>query len=231
MSWKKLNAVGAIKIRYSALTLLEMLISLALGTIILFSVASFYSEQYLAQLKIQRQINLQKEAHQIVTYLQQHIEHIHFQADNRENSNFFLFLNQGKSYQLTASNCLIFFYDLNKDGCLGSGKRKCFNGEVNNTQEINKEIFGFKLSNQEILVYEESLAKCIKPQCEAILTDCKRGKWIKMTNKASYLVTQFQFSWQKADHIIKLELTLTDNADQSIYYQTTAYIYLLNAGG
>ena len=65
-------------------SLVEILISLALGSMLLLSFTYYYSNYYVVWQKQKEQFFLQKEAHQLAHYLQQHIQHLGYQGNNKE---------------------------------------------------------------------------------------------------------------------------------------------------
>ncbi len=224
---RKIN-VAPVKIK--SITLIEILLSLLLGSIILLGVSHFYSESYKAQNNQKELLMLQKEAHQLVNYFQQHIQHLGYQGLNRENSNFHLFEQANKRLNLT-EKCLIFFYDLNGDGCLGKRATKganCMNGNLNNSKELAKEIFGFKLENKEIYFYADNkLENCLVSQCQQLLSSCNET-WTKFTSTEQFNVDELKFSWEKQDEIMKIDLTVSSVKFAKINYKLTAYVYILN---
>ena len=216
--------------RLKAFSLVELLISLALGSMLLLSFTYYYSNYYVVWQKQKEQFFLQKEAHQLAHYLQQHIQHLGYQGNNKEESNFELFEKDNQRFALN-SQCLIFFYDLNGDGCLGKRATKkalCRNGQLNNTKDLAKEVFGFKLEEKEIHLYADNrFENCLGEQCKTLLDSCG-NKWTKFTSKEEYLVDKLQFNWKKQNELMQIDLTLSSIKDKKINYHLTVYTYLLN---
>ena len=204
---RKINGVPVKISRLKAFSLVEILISLALGSMLLLSFSYYYSN-----------------------YLQQHIQHLGYQGNNKEESNFELFEKDNQRFALN-NQCLIFFYDLNGDGCLGKRATKkalCRNGQLNNTKDLAKEVFGFKLEEKEIHLYADNrFENCLSEQCKTLLDSCE-NKWTKFTSKEEYLVDKFQFNWKKQNELMQIELTLSSIKDKKINYHLTVYTYLLN---
>ena len=227
---RKINGVPVKISSLKAFSLVEILISLGLGSILLLSFTYFYSNYYVTWQKQKEQFFLQKEAHQLAHYLQQHIQHLGYQGNNKEESNFELFEKENQRFALN-NQCLIFFYDLNGDGCLGKRATKkalCRNGQLNNTKDLAKEVFGFKLEEKEIYLYADNrFENCLSEQCKTLLDSCE-NKWIKFTSKEEYLVDKFQFNWKKQNELMQIELTLSSIKDKKINYHLTVYTYLLN---
>ena len=227
---RKINGVPVKISRLKAFSLVEILISLALGSMLLLSFSYYYSNYYVVVQKQKEQFFLQKEAHQLAHYLQQHIQHLGYQGNNKEESNFELFEKDNQRFALN-NQCLIFFYDLNGDGCLGKRATKkalCRNGQLNNTKDLAKEVFGFKLEEKEIHLYADNrFENCLSEQCKTLLDSCE-NKWTKFTSKEEYLVDKFQFNWKKQNELMQIELTLSSIKDKKINYHLTVYTYLLN---
>ena len=162
--------------------------------------------------------------------MQKHIQHLGYQGNNKEESNFELFEKDNQRFVLN-NQCLIFFYDLNGDGCLGKRATKkslCRNGKLNNTKDLAKEVFGFKLEEKEIHLYADNrFENCLSEQCKTLLDSCE-NKWTKFTSKEEYLVDKFQFNWKKQNELMQIELTLSSIKDKKINYHLTVYTYLLN---
>lgn len=227
---RKINAAPVGIKRLKAFSLLEMLIALALGSLLLLSFTYFYSNYYLVWQKQKEQFFLQKEAHQLANYLQQHVQHLGYQGLNRESSNMELFEKEGERFVMN-NQCLIFFYDLNGDGCLGKRATKkalCRNGQLNNTKDLAKEVFGFKAEDREIFIYADNrFENCLGSQCQALLDSCG-DKWTKFTSKEEYAVDKLHFSWRKTGEVMQVDLSLSSVKDNKIKYDLTAYVYLLN---
>ncbi|WGE80847.1 hypothetical protein NYR66_07845 [Actinobacillus equuli subsp. haemolyticus] len=223
--------VAIVKTKLSAFSLIELLLSLSLAVFIVLLAAKSYSQFTQNSHKQKEDLFLQKEAHQLVHYFQQHVQHLGFQGANRENSNFSLFEKDKKYYALTKESCLIFFYDLNNDGCLGKRKTKnasCIKNDINNTHDLAKEIFGFKLENQEIYIYDKNnLTDCRKRECEKLLNACQE-KWKKFTTIDDYKVNKLAFSWKIPEKLLQVNLKLLSVKYKNIEYSTTSYIYILN---
>ena len=227
---RKISEVPVKISHLKAFSLVEILISLALGSMLLLSFTYYYSNYYIVWKKQKEQFFLQKEAHQLAHYLQQHIQHLGYQGNNKEESNFELFEKENQRFALN-NQCLIFFYDLNGDGCLGKRATKkalCRNGQLNNTKDLAKEVFGFKLEEKEIHLYADNrFENCLSEQCKTLLDSCE-NKWTKFTSKEEYLVDKFQFNWKKQNELMQIELTLSSIKDKKINYHLTVYTYLLN---
>lgn len=214
-------------VKIKAFTLLEMLLSLTLGSFILLAAGKIFSQFQTEKIKQQTLIQLQKESHQLLHYLQQHLQHIGYQGINRKDSNFPLFEKAGKRYAQASPNCFIFFYDVNNDGCLGKRTTKtaaCRVGELNNTKDLSKEIFGFKVENKELSVYSgNTLDKCVATQCQTLLENCSSGRWEKLINKDDFNIEQLKLT--PKENIMQIELSISKD---NIIYENKGYTFILN---
>ena len=201
-------------VRISAFTLIELLLSLSLACLILLGASKLYSDFQLNLQKQQRLMWLQKESHQLLKYLQQHLQHLGY---------------QGRRYAESNKNCFIFFYDANHDGCLGKRKTKksaCRIGELNQTSELAKEIFGVKVEHGELSFYADNqLENCTGEICQQLLTNCSSGKWQKLITQADFKVEQLTFKWL-AKNLVSIALVLSY---QDIRYENEAKVFILNA--
>lgn len=231
MLQKGINA-APVKINQPAFSLLEILISTALASCLVLLFSSSYTDFYRMQIKQKELLYLQSEANQLLNYFQQHIQHINFQGLNRSESNMGLFLQEGQSLNmnLLSSSCLIFFYDLNKDGCIGSRRTKnspCKFNDINNTKDTLKEIFWFKLESNEIYSFSKNLEHCSKEECRELLHNCD-GRWSKFNSINSFSVNKLDFSWKKENQLIQVVLELESIKDKQVFYKTKSYIFIFN---
>ncbi|MDH2924449.1 prepilin peptidase dependent protein B [Nicoletella semolina] len=228
MLFKRIKNQAVVKSLHS-FTLIEVLITTALSTFILLFAARLFSDFYYMQNKQRELFNLQSHSYHILAHLQQHIQHIGYQGSFREKSNIHLFLNN-KSYSLNSSYCLMFYYDLNGDGCIGErrNKNQCTKGDLNITNDVSKEFFGFKLKNKAIYIYEDdSIKKCSLIECQKLLRQCNQGKWRGLSEYSDINVEHLKFTIIK-NNLIKIDLIISSHKHPNIYYESSAYSYLFN---
>ncbi|QGM81636.1 hypothetical protein A6A10_00825 [Otariodibacter oris] len=208
-----------------------MLISLAIGTLLIFSLSKFYSHIYIQHSKNNELLNIQKQTHQLLDYFQQHLQHIGYQGEFREKSNYSLFTDNGKPYSLNSPDCFLFLYDLDSDGCIGHRykKRSCTTKVKNKTKDISKEIFGFKLKSKSVYIFEDdSMRNCRKERCKQLLTQCHKGKWRKLTALADYAVENLSFRWVEEGKLMRTELAMQSKKYKNIKYSAVIYSYIFN---
>lgn len=229
---RKINGHNVAKFPlFSGISLIEILLSLTLGSFLLFILSKYFSDHYYNQVKQRELLNLQQHTHQLLTYFQQHIQHIGYQGRNRDKNNYNLFLTNNKAYQLNNPQCLLFFYDVNGDGCLGSRikKQECEINGVNNTKDVNKEIFGFTFKNKNLFVFDDNFfSNCYKNQCQNWSKNCSQYKWSNITELSDYQVEHLAFNWIKVNQLMKIELQLSSVKLPLVQYQSSVYSYLLN---
>lgn len=227
---KKINGQNVVN-NYKGFTLIEILLSLALGTVLLFVFSRFYSDVLYTQTKQRELLNLQQTSHQLLNYLQQHIQHSGYQGVYRDGSNYPYFLIDGKSYALVSPSCFLFFYDMNHDGCIGSRNKKqqCMLNNMNNTKDVKKELFGFKFEAKQLFVFDDKkIDRCDAGACQAWQASCHKKVWRKIAELSDYTIEGVRFQWVVPDKVIGISLMLRSNKIPTIMYQSTAYSYILN---
>lgn len=219
--------------RLQAVTLVEILTTLALGSLLFIIIAKFFSDTFYAQNRQRERLNLQQHTHQLLDYMNNHIQHIGYLGKNRNLSNSDLFLSQGKSYKLKSNKCLLFFYDINGDGCIGNRNKTqaCVINGLNNTKDVNKEIFGFYLKNHNLFVFDDNkLSKCRGAECLAWAESCDKNKWSNISELSDYKIADLTFKWLVEERVLATTLVLSSTKMPTVKYQATAYSYMLNSG-
>lgn len=228
--WRQKISVVPVKIKLSAFSLLEVLVATSLSAFLLLLAASGIGDFYSAQTKQRELLYLQAEAQQLFDYFRQHFQHIGYQGVKRADTNFDLFQQNGKSVNIPTPNCIISFYDLNQDGCLGKRKTKttaCKLGETNNTKDLLKEIFAFKVENKAIYTFSRQLDYCVKSECLTLLQDCN-GAWSKFTESSNFNVNQLTFNWKKENTLLQIDLELESAKEKEIRYSAKSIVFIFN---
>lgn len=221
--------VASVKKIHSGFSLIEILLSLSLGSFLLLIVSSLYSDVYIGQHKQYELVKLQKNAHQILDYLQQHLLNTGYQGKLRQNSNFELF-KTGKRSHRVEKNCLIILQDLDGDGCLGQKSRQCTSGNSSIAKDVMKEIIAVKLENKQLYVpsKQNKFTPCSEIVCQQLLTDCSQLKWERIAERTDSQIEKLTFEWEQEPELLRIELLLSSNHNEQIRYHSTAYAYLLN---
>lgn len=210
-------------------SLIELLISLSLGSFILFMASQLFSDVYVNQHKQSELFKLQKSAHQILDYLQQHIIHTGFQGKQRVGSNFALFMADNRPY-VVEKNCLVIMQDLNGDGCLGKRAKQCATVTTSFATDVLKEILAVKVENKTLMVLSKynRFTECTKSECAKLLQGCDQLKWEKIAEVSDSDIEQLEFSWEKEPELLKIALKIASQQNPNIVYEAVAYSYLLN---
>ena len=130
----------------------------------------------------------------------------------------------------------MFFYDLNLDGCLGTGFKKglCIAGNRNATQEIERELFGYRLNNKMAetrLTYKNSVNQhCEQAECRRYLQEqaCTGGGWTDLLDSQEYEITLLEFIWLNGNKGVEVRLAGNLRTNPNIAYETSAVTPLLN---
>lgn len=218
--------------RWQGISLIEILITLVIGTLILITIAKWFSDHHYNQTKQRELFSLQQHSHQLLDHFQHHIQHIGYQGEYRKGSNYDLFLFHGKSVQLASPQCITFFYDLNGDGCVGSRNKNqaCHINGVHNAKEEGKEILGFKLKNNLLYFLNQKQKNCYQAECQKWVNACKGNEWKELSAANDYKIEKLSFEWEIIDKLLKIDLELSSVKLPDVRYQSTAYSYLFNSG-
>lgn len=233
MLFRKVKEANVI-LKFKAFSLLEMLISLMLSTLLILTISHWYGNILTNRLKQSELLKLQQNTHQILRYFQKHIQHIGYRSQYRKDSNYDLFAINGKDYKLVNPNCLLFFYDLNSDGCIGTSKTgPCVNHNINNTYNISKEIFGFHLKKNNLYIFDDNanFYRCYGKQCQKWAESCEANKWKNTSERADYQIEKLVFKWEKEGVLLRINLKLKSVKNAKISYEAESYVYLINSGG
>ncbi|MDO4698947.1 MAG: hypothetical protein Q4A60_09830 [Pasteurellaceae bacterium] len=217
--------------RYPALSLVEILIALGLSAFLLMVLVKWQSQFVVSQLYLRERLQLQQHAQQMVAYMQKHIQYLGFVAKSKQGGNDELFRLNGKAYHLMP-NCLLFFYDVNRDGCIGRAFGKqgfCQQAGVNRADEVVKEFFGFKFQPPHLLVFARDIKRCRQEACQEWRDYCQQTSyWENATDLVDYQLDNLQFDWLKPEQILRIRLRLRSQKYPDIQYETVAYSKVLN---
>ncbi|MDU7944795.1 MAG: hypothetical protein E7J27_01310, partial [Haemophilus parainfluenzae] len=136
-----------------------------------------------------------------------------------------------------SNSCVLFFYDLNTNGCIGEKytKNTCVNGAKNVAKNIEKELFGYKLNGKMIetkQTYKNAVnADCRSEECQRALTQstCNAGGgWTDLLDEKEFEISQLRFDWLKAGKGIEIKLAGNLAIHKYIQYETSLVVPLLN---
>ena len=166
-------------------TLVSLLISLGLSALLLLLVAQFYAQTQQQNQRLMLQLKLQTELQRTIQLIGKDLRRVGFRAANQKliEDNLALFELDENGTAITiaqadnapSNSCVLFFYDLNSNGCIGEKytKNTCVNGVKNVAKNIEKELFGYKLNDKMIetkQTYKNSVnADCRSEECQRAL--------------------------------------------------------------
>lgn len=230
MSHNLRNVLNAMR-WHKGFSLVELLIALGVSAVLCLVLAQWHSQVIARSLKQQEFLHLQQHAQQMLAYMQKHVQYLGFVAKSRQGSNDILFRQQGRAYSLTP-NCLLFFYDVNRDGCIGKAFGKqgfCQQAGMNQATEIVKEFFGFKFQSPHLLIFAHDIKCTHQQECQQWANYCySNAYWDNATDLVDYQLDELHFDWLKVEQILRIRLRLRSSHYPEVYYETQAYHYILN---
>ncbi len=232
--------------KFKGHSLLSLIIALSLSSSLLLLLSQFFNQLYQKNSNETQTLQLQIEIHQVLSTMIKDIRRAGFIATNDKVlvSNFKLFKNDEFPYIANigelkgeqAHSCILFFYDLDKNGCIGSRPTSgiCMSNNQNQSNNIQSEIFGFRLNNKNIQVrsgYRTAFnQRCPQTQCQSYIQPnaCNSIGWSYLLDETEYAISHLQFSWlaEKKGIFIDIEGYLLKKPH--IKYQTSAVVPLLN---
>ncbi len=228
-------------------TLVSLLISLGLSALLLLLVAQFYAQTQQQNQRLMLQLKLQAELQRTIQLIGKDLRRVGFRAANQKliEDNLALFELDEKGTAITIAqadnaplnSCVLFFYDLNSNGCIGEKytKNTCVNGIKNVAKNIEKELFGYKLNGNMIetkQTYKNAVnADCRSAECQRALTQspCNAGGgWTDLLDEKEFEISQLRFDWLKAGKGIEIKLAGNLTTHKHIQYETSLVVPLLN---
>ncbi|WP_439242293.1 hypothetical protein [Lonepinella sp. BR2474] len=233
---------------YKGQTLLGLMISLTLSSLLLWVIVQFYTDSQRQNQQMLRRLQLQTELQRALQTMAKDLRRVGFRALSskvtQENFSLFELDEMGTSvgiYPMSGesavkNNCVLFFYDLDANGCLGSTAKQCAKNEQNATSEVGRELLGYR---QNGLILEsrtygnKANTKCKKAECQSYLQQqaCQDLGWTKVLDEDSYEVTALSLDWLDNSKQYKgLSLSLVGRLKQypEIQYESSVVIPLLN---
>lgn len=228
-------------------TLVSLLISLGLSALLLLLVAQFYAQTQQQNQRLMLQLKLQAELQRTIQLIGKDLRRVGFRAANQKliEDNLALFELDEKGTAITiaqadnapSNSCVLFFYDLNSNGCIGEKytKNTCVNGVKNVAKNIEKELFGYKLNGKMIetkQTYKNAVnADCRSAECQRALAQsaCNAGGgWTDLLDEKEFEISQLRFDWLKAGKGIEIKLAGNLATHKPIQYETSLVVPLLN---
>ncbi|TFU52651.1 hypothetical protein E4T92_03490 [Pasteurella sp. WM03] len=228
-------------------TLLALMISLAISSALLWVISQFYTHIQVQNQQILLKLRLQSELQRTIQLMGKDLRRAGFRALNSKliESNILLFEldKQGSALFISQADnapqnsCVLFFYDLNANGCIGEKftKNTCLNRGQNVAKGIEKELFGYKLNNKMIetkQTYKSAInAKCRSTECQKALqqTACKAGGgWTDLLDEREYEITRLQFNFIAERKGVEIQLAGHLKRYPMIQYETAMVVALWN---
>ncbi|TYG35339.1 hypothetical protein FW755_09700 [Lonepinella koalarum] len=233
---------------YNGQSLLGLMLSLILSSFLLLVIIQFYSYAQQQNRRQLLQLQLQTELQRALQTMAKDLRRAGFRALSikvtQENFSLFELDEDGISLAIypvsnesaVKNNCVLFFYDLDGNGCLGSTAKQCAKDEQNATSEVGRELFGYRQNGLllESRTYgNKANTKCKKAECQGYLQQnaCQDLGWTKMLDEDNYEITDLQLNWLDNSKQYKgLMLYLAGRLKQSpdIQYESSVVIPLLN---
>lgn len=228
----------------SGFTLLELMIAAAIGSFLLLLIVGFFSQATAFNRELLLRLQLQQEVQKVLQLMAKDISRSGFAyLDQRiEQANLDLFNHaDGSSSTITAANresansCLLFWYDLDHSGCVGSNHGKQCQAEgQNQTLDIQKELLGYRLKSKMVetrAMYKNgTIQQCEREQCHAYLAEngCDTRGWTDLLDSDTYQVSRLQFSWLAQRRGVRVEIQANYKHEPQIDYQSAVVIALHN---
>ncbi len=228
-------------------TLFSLMISLTISAALLFVISQFYADTQIQNRKVFLRLKLQAEIQRTLQLIGKDLRRAGFRALNDKliESNLDLFELDEKGSALVISqadnaaqnSCVLFFYDLNANGCIGEKytKNTCINGDQNVAKSIEKELFGYKL-NGKMIETKQTYKSAIKTNCKS--DECQKalqqsacnagGGWTDLLDEKEYEITRLQFNPLAEGKGIEIRLGGSLRNYPEIYYETAMVVALWN---
>lgn len=228
-------------------TLLSLMISLAISTALLLVISQFYVNTQVQNQQMLLRLKLQAELQRTIQLIGKDLRRAGFRGLNNKlietNLTLFELDEQGTALLISQANnapqqsCVLFFYDLNMNGCIGEKytKNTCLNGNQNVAKSIEKELFGYKLNGKMIetkQTYKTAVdANCKSSECQKALqqTACNAGGgWTDLLDENEYEITHLRFNRIAEGKGIEIQLAGNLKMQPSIQYETSMVVALWN---
>ncbi|TDQ59885.1 prepilin peptidase dependent protein B [Mesocricetibacter intestinalis] len=231
---------------YRGHSLTAMLIAMGLSCFLLTIVISFYTQSQQQNKILMAQLQLQAELQRLLQLMAKDLRRTGFRgvSDRVKQANFDLFVTDkeghsffiGEMAQEHRGSCILFFYDLDSNGCLGTTVKSgvCSREGQNTAGEIERELFGYRLHDNMLetrLAYKNAVNQhCKMADCKAYLGQqaCNGGGWADLADSQIYLITKLKFSPMADNKGVQIELAGHLRNFPHISYATSAVVPLIN---
>lgn len=236
------------RMKYRGQTLLALMLSLALSSFLLLVVLSFYGYIQRQNHDVLRKLQLQTELQRVLQTLGRDIRRAGFRAlsEGLIQNNLSLFeldetgtaVTIGQSANSPLNSCVLFFYDVNGNGCIGANNKgkSCVTNGKNSASEISTELFGYRLNDNMIesrQTYKSSISQtCKQEECRSYIHPeaCNSSGWTDLLDDKTYRITALTFDRIEQGQGIQVYLAGQFVNYPHIQYETGIVIPLLNQG-
>ncbi|TNH09113.1 hypothetical protein [Testudinibacter sp. TR-2022] len=224
--------------------LLALMVSIALGSFLLLLIVAFFTQAANQNRELLLRLQLQHELHKVLHLMSKDIARSGFYhiQQTLEQSNIALFNHtDGTATTITQANreavnsCLLFWYDLDHSGCVGSQQgAQCQSEQRNTTNEIQKELFGYRLKSKMIetrAMYKNgTIQACEQAQCNGYIAEkgCDTRGWVDLLDTDTYQINLLRFSWLANRKGVLAEIGGSYKKQPKIRYQSAVVIALNN---
>ncbi|MCW9732522.1 type II secretion system protein J [Avibacterium sp. 20-15] len=230
-------------------SLFGLMSALGISSLLLIGIVKFYQHSQWQIQQMNARLFLQAEIERTLQLISKDLRRTGFRAavEKRKVDNFALFEQDERGTSLVLSqsagekpnSCVLFFYDLDNSGCIGSTYTKglCRENGKNRTKEIERELFGYRLKHKMLetrLTYKNTVKqKCAKEECQGYLQQlaCERGGWVDLFDNHKIAITDFSLQWLKESVLLTAYLKGQLTQQPHIEYESQVVIPLLNQGG
>lgn len=237
-------SIGSIGKWKRGFSLLELSAALAISSFLLLLIVSFFSQAAKQNRDLLLRLQLQHEIQKVLHLMAKDIARSGFYNADQTivQSNVELFNHaDGSSTLITAANreaansCLLFWYDLDHSGCVGSQRGGlCQTDGYNATNEIQKELLGYRLKSRMIetrAMYKSgTIQQCTQAECNAYLAEkgCDTRGWVDLLDSDTYLITRLNFSWLAGKKGVLAEIEGSYKQYPEMRYQSAVVIPIFN---
>lgn len=233
---------------YRGQSLLGLMIAISLSAFLLLVIIQFYSHSQQQNQQWAQRLQLQNELQRVVQLIAKDVRRAGFRAvqEKLTESNFALFEQaDGRSWNIAQADsesnnsCLLFLYDLDKNGCVGESYTgdACVKKGKNATARIANELFGYRLHQKMVetrLTYKSSVNdSCTAQNCVQYLQQaaCNYGGWVDLLDEKEYEISQLTFETLANNQGIQIRLKGNLKQNKAIQYETYAIAPLFNNRG
>lgn len=232
---------------YRGQSLFSLLLSLTLSSFLLLVILAFYTRSQQQNQQTFGLLQLQSEVQRAVQLMGKDLRRAGFRAvsDKVSEHNFSLFeQEQGQALALFSRkqqgepDCVLFFYDIDTNGCVGSAFKngRCVEDNRNATRFIERELFGYRLDKGMLetrLTYRKAVnAQCKQKECQEYLQAraCESGGWVDLFDLNLIEVQRLHFSWLIERQLLQIDLMARLKNLPHLTYTTQMVVPLLNNG-